>query len=138
MTLPIAAGLTVGTGVAGPVINRVIPFTDPCKWVKYFWPASQEEITAVQEFVRTKACILQQQKIDLLKETIKKSKDKADATVSKEERSLKEKLDHVIKGQNFLNNRLVEIEELKNEFKKMEGEVGTKTPEASQTSATPN
>ena len=53
-------GLTVGTGVAGPVINRVIPFTDPCKWVKYFWPASQEEITAIQEFVRTKACILQQ------------------------------------------------------------------------------
>ena len=53
-------GLTVGTGVAGPVINRVIPFTDPCTWVKYFWPASQEEITAVQEFVRTKACILQQ------------------------------------------------------------------------------
>lgn len=79
-----------------------------------------------------------QQKIDLLKETIKKSKDKADATVSKEERSLKEKLDHVIKGKNFLNNRLGEIEELKNEFKKMEGEVGTKTPEASQTSATPN
>ena len=79
-----------------------------------------------------------QQKIDLLKETIKKSKDKADATVSKEERSLKEKLDHVIKGQNVLNNRLGGIEELKNEFKKMEGEVGTKTPEASQTSATPN
>ena len=59
LILTFLTGLTVGTGVAGPMINRVIPFTDPCKWVKYFWPASQEEITAVQEFVRTKASILQ-------------------------------------------------------------------------------
>ena len=79
-----------------------------------------------------------QQKIKLLRETIKKSQDKADATVSKEEKSLKEKLDYLMKGEHLLNLHLDEIKELKNEFKKMEGEVGTKTPQASQTSATPN
>ena len=42
-----------------------------------------------------------------------------------------------MKGEHLLNLHLDEIKELKNEFKKMEGEVG-KTPQASQTSATPN
>lgn len=79
-----------------------------------------------------------QKKIDLLKETIKKSKDKADATVSKEEKSLKEKLHHLNNGQNPLNNHLDEIKKLKNKFEEMKGKVGTKTPQASQTSATPN
>ena len=46
--------LGIGSAVAGPTVNYLLPVTDVCEWVKFFWPASSEEITAVKEFFKTK------------------------------------------------------------------------------------
>ena len=58
--------ITFPTGVAlvltavGSATNHYLPSTDPCGLIKYFWPASDEEIKAVQKFFQTKTVKLQQ------------------------------------------------------------------------------
>lgn len=32
------------------MLNSVLPSTDLCEWLKYFWPTSDAEVSAVQEF----------------------------------------------------------------------------------------
>lgn len=53
-------GLALALTAAGSAANYCSPSTDPCGLIKYFWPASKEEIKAVQEFFKTKTVKLQQ------------------------------------------------------------------------------
>ena len=36
------------------MINSILPWTDFNEWLRYFWPASEAEVTAVQDFFVTK------------------------------------------------------------------------------------
>lgn len=42
------------SAVGVPVLNSVLPSTDFCEWLRYIWPTSDAEITAVQNFFVTK------------------------------------------------------------------------------------
>lgn len=53
-------GLALALTAVGSAANHRWPSTDPCGCIKYFWPASEEEIKAVQEFFKTKTVKLQQ------------------------------------------------------------------------------
>lgn len=48
----ISSALISAIGV--PAVNSLVPWTDLNGWLKYFWPACQAEVTAVQKFFETK------------------------------------------------------------------------------------
>lgn len=117
-----SGGLISALGV--PMINSIVPWTDLSGWLKYFWPTSQAEVTAVQNFFETKVRALHEEKCEEVAISgISDLKETAEIRVRSVKRSLEDDIRFIQDGDNFLHKRRRTTDRLQSSFEAYEDKV---------------
>ncbi|KAL9989316.1 hypothetical protein ACROYT_G003853 [Oculina patagonica] len=109
------------SAIGGPVLNSILPSTDFREWLRYFWPTSDAEVKAVQDFFVAKVRGLHEEKCEeVAVDGISDVKTTAEVRIRGVKRSLEDDIKNVQGGDNFLNKRRRITDRLQNSFEAFE------------------
>lgn len=93
-------------------------------WLRYFWPTSQAEVTAVQNFFETKVRASHEEKCEEVAISgISDLKETAEIRVRSVKRSLEDDIRFIQDGDNFLHKRRRTTDRLQSSFEAYEDKV---------------